>query len=85
MYDGTIDSDDGDVSVATFNLPGGLVVSRDESVVYVADSGNHLIRAISVAEDVSVGGVSRTQGSVSTLVGSSGVPGDKDSLKVCPL
>ena len=73
-------SSDGDVSIATFDLPGALIVAADDSIVYVADTGNHKIRRIHVAEDSNTGGVLTAVGTVDTLAGT-GEMGDTDSQK----
>jgi MYXO-CTERM domain-containing protein len=57
----------GDRAVATFESPSGLAVDAGGNV-YVADYGNHLIRVISVS------------GTVSTLAGSAGSPGNTDGV-----
>ena len=51
---------------ARFNKPMGLAVSEDETTLYVADSGNHRIRAIDLASTA-----------VTTIAGS-GTPGHAD-------
>ena len=51
---------------ARFNKPMGLAVSEDETTLYVADSGNHRIRAIDLASTA-----------VTTIAGS-GTPGHSD-------
>ena len=50
---GTADYADGSASAARFNQPLGLVVATD-GTVFVADSGNHLIRVIATNGTVSV-------------------------------
>jgi hypothetical protein len=62
---GTAGSTDGPVASATFNAIGGVAVGPD-GTLYVADSGNYTIRAISTA------------GVVSTLAGVAGFSGDTD-------
>jgi hypothetical protein len=62
---GTSGSIDGPVATATFNAIGGVAVGPD-GTLYVADSGNYTIRAIS------------TSGIVSTLAGVAGSSGDND-------
>jgi gluconolactonase len=42
--------------VDDFNKPNGLAFSPDESVLYVADTDEHLLRAFDVAEDGSLSG-----------------------------
>ncbi|MCX6996754.1 MAG: hypothetical protein NTV49_06635, partial [Kiritimatiellaeota bacterium] len=54
-------------SAARFNLPEGVAVDT-AGIVYVADSGNHTIRMVTVA------------GRVTTLAGQAGVSGITDSL-----
>ncbi len=41
--------DDGDAESATFNNPQGMALSADGGTLYVADTNNHLIRAIDLA------------------------------------
>lgn len=59
-------SADGSGTLARFSSPGGLAVDED-GYVYVADTGNHLIRVITPG------------GSVSTLAGDAGKPGTIDA------
>jgi sugar lactone lactonase YvrE len=59
---GLVGSGNGSGTSATFNLPMGLAVDSDDNI-YVADSGNHLIRKIT------------KEGVVSTFAGQSGVTG----------
>jgi len=59
-----VGSADGPVAAARFNSPAGVAVDRN-GAVYVADTGNHIIRKIS-------GGV------VTTLAGLAGSPGSAD-------
>jgi sugar lactone lactonase YvrE len=49
---------DGELSllVSDFNQPNGLAFSPDESVLYIGDSGDSLIRRFEVASDGSIGG-----------------------------
>ncbi len=54
---------DGLVAVAQFNSPAGLTIST-AGVVYVADAGNHRIRRISVAGEVTTVAGSGTAGSL---------------------
>ena len=46
LFSGTTN---GSVSIARFNFPRGLVLRKDDSVMYVADSGNCQIRFINMA------------------------------------
>ena len=62
---GVAGSADGVGAAATFRQPSGLAVDSD-GTIYVADTLNHAIRAISPA------------GVVTTLAGRSGTPGDAD-------
>ena len=55
----------GSHETATFSKPFGVAVDTAGNV-YVSDSGNHLIRKI------------RTDGTVSTVAGKAGLPGDRD-------
>lgn len=66
---GVVGSSDGPAKDATFNLPTGVAVDAAGNV-YVADSGNHVIRKISE------GGV------VTTLAGSAGVTGSGDGTGI---
>jgi sugar lactone lactonase YvrE len=63
---GTPGSADGAVATATFNSPSGVAVDGSGNV-YVADSGNNTIRELVPSA-----------GTVSTLAGTAGVPGDAD-------
>lgn len=45
---GTIGSTDGDGKTATFNSPSGLTVNAAGTVIYIADTGNDLIRKIQI-------------------------------------
>ncbi|MBL9195000.1 MAG: hypothetical protein JNJ82_21770 [Opitutaceae bacterium] len=65
---GQIGSADGTGSAARFNNPNGLVVEPITGDVYVADTGNHVIRRVSAA------------GVVTTLAGLSGTIGGVDGL-----
>jgi sugar lactone lactonase YvrE len=65
--DGQIGSADGIGAAARFNYPRGIATDRAGNV-YVADSGNHTIRKITPA------------GQVSTLAGMPGQAGDTDGL-----
>ena len=60
---GVAGSDDGPSAAATFNRPSGLAYHAGTGTLYVADTGNHLIRAISAT------------GTVSTYAGTAGVAG----------
>ena len=64
-------STDGPANTARFNLPEGIVLAVDQgvTVLYVADTGNHVIRRVSFT---STGPV------VSTLAGQAGSPGSAD-------
>lgn len=57
---------DGDGRDARFNFPGGLVAASD-GTLYIADTGNHLVRRVSSA------------GVVTTLAGAAGQAGSTDS------
>jgi DNA-binding beta-propeller fold protein YncE len=61
---GAVDGAAGGPAVA-FTRPGGVTASADGRTLYVADTGNHLVRVI-------------RGGAVSTLAGSAGVPGSQD-------
>jgi len=58
-------SQDGSAASASFNMPAGLALAPNGDL-YVADSGNHVIRRISAS------------GTVSTLAGLAGSPGSAD-------
>ncbi len=58
---------DGNCANAKFNSPIGLAVTKDGNTIYVADKGNHCIRKIA-------------NGTVSTLCGVPGKPGNDDSI-----
>ena len=60
-------STDGDLSQALFSMPQGLAMGPD-GAVYVADTGNHTIRKISTA------------GQVTTIAGQAGVAGADDGV-----
>jgi sugar lactone lactonase YvrE len=62
---GTIGSADGPGAQARFNAPGGIAMASN-GIVYVADTGNHTIRAIDAA------------GNVTTLAGAAGTSGSAD-------
>lgn len=62
---GTAGTADGPGAQARFNAPGGIVLAGN-GVVYVADTGNHTIRAIDAA------------GAVTTLAGAAGTSGSAD-------
>jgi parallel beta-helix repeat protein len=62
-------SDNGDGNLATFNNPTGLALDEDDAVLYIADTGNHLIREISLSHP------GRT---VRTLAGVTGSAGWRD-------
>ena len=64
---GVAGSADGPAGVARFNRPFGVAVDRT-GTVYVADSRNHSVRAIT------------PNGTVSTLAGRAGEPGSKDGM-----
>ncbi len=55
---------DGPVSTARFNRPAGLALDQANHILYVADSGNHAIRRITLAN-----------GTVDTVGGIPGMPG----------
>ncbi len=59
---------DGPSSTAKFRNPGGLALSSDGTMLYVADAGNHCIRKIDLATNIT-----------STLAGT-GAPGNADAL-----
>jgi sugar lactone lactonase YvrE len=61
--------DDGDGNLATFNNPTGLALNENEDALYIADTGNHTIRKISL---------SLPDLPVSTLAGVSGSAGWRD-------
>jgi len=65
--DGTSGSTDGAAARARFSRPSGLAIDNAGNLL-VADTGNHTIRKISPAGDVS------------TLAGSAGIPGNADGL-----
>lgn len=46
---GTAGADDGDFATASFRAPRGLALDPDRRLLYVADSGNHLIRRVDLA------------------------------------
>jgi streptogramin lyase len=64
---GTPGTNDGPRLAASFNHPLGVAVDSSNNV-FVADSGNHTIRKITPA------------GEVTTLAGSAGIPGTNDNL-----
>ena len=63
-----VGADDGGAGLASFNGPSAVAVTVDGSTLYVADTGNHLVRRIQ-------------DGSVSTLAGTAGEPGSADGSK----
>jgi DNA-binding beta-propeller fold protein YncE len=63
---GQYGSDDGVGSAARFTHPMGIAVAPDGSVIYVADTGNHLLRRVAA------------DGSVTTVAGLPGVVGATD-------
>jgi len=62
---GTQGSDDGTGAAARFNVPQGLAINA-QNTLYVADTGNHVIRAITSA------------GVVTTLAGTAGLTGSTE-------
>ena len=64
---------DGDRLSARFNHPIGLAFNASYSVLYVADSGNHTIRAINIKSQT-----------VSTFAGTAGSPGTSSSMLSSP-
>jgi sugar lactone lactonase YvrE len=66
---GEAGSKDGNFLEASFNKPGGLALSKDGDILYVADAGNHAIRAIAL----------RNQNRVSSLAGGQG-SGSSDGI-----
>lgn len=61
---GQAGSDDGAAAVARFRLPSGLVLDEAARVLYVADTGNHTVRKLSLVD-----------GGVSTVAGKANFPG----------
>ncbi len=59
---------DGPSATAKFRNPGGLALSSDGTMLYVADAGNHCIRKIDLATNITT-----------TLAGT-GTPGNVDAL-----
>lgn len=51
-------------AAGTFDTPAGVDVKSSNDVLYIADTGNHLVRAIQISD-----------GTVSTIAGVDGVPG----------
>lgn len=69
---------DGVRSAALFNTPRGLELSKDNLVLYVADSGNHCVRRVILGKDQD------TTGDVSTVAGvreATWADGDKESAR----
>lgn len=59
---------DGDAATARFDTPYGLALSGDGATLYVADSGNHVIRAVTLAT-----------GAVATIAGTADAAGSADA------
>lgn len=53
---------DGPIAQSRFYAPAGLFYDRDEKTLYVADSGNHVIRAIDTVEPQNVRTIAGTPG-----------------------
>lgn len=67
---GNLGSEDGTGGGARFHSPRGLAIRANSSgSLYVADTGNHTIRAINL-----------TNGAVTTIAGTAGVSGDLDGV-----
>ena len=72
---GTADFRNGRAGEAWFNRPAGIAVSADGTIIYVADTGNHLLRRITTAS-----------GEVVTVVGAAqlagGAEGDETTARL---
>jgi DNA-binding beta-propeller fold protein YncE len=66
---GVFGSADGTGTAAEFNNPFGVALNREGSILYVTDTNNQTIRAISLPN-----------GNVTTLAGAAGIPGATDDL-----
>lgn len=64
---GTSGSNDGSLSEARFNAPESIVADEENAYLYVADTGNHVIRRINLLEN-----------KVTTIAGISGQSGYRD-------
>jgi DNA-binding beta-propeller fold protein YncE len=65
--------DQGACALAQLNKPAGLAVSTDSSTLYIADSGNHAIRHVSIS---SLGADTVSGAPVGTFAGTPPEPGD---------
>jgi hypothetical protein len=63
--EGSLGATNGAVGSANFSHPTGLVHDANNNILYVADTGNHIIRSINLATN-----------QVTTFAGSIGAPGD---------
>jgi hypothetical protein len=64
---GIAGSADGPAAIAGLSDPTGLYFDETSRVLYIADTGNHAIRAVSIALDGTPGDVSTVAGSRATL------------------